>query len=107
MHQTMNFPQLILVAPDLRVIGLDPVLCSEAIRVLKAIPNNNSVLFQYDTTFTLTCLYVSVLSFYHPLLWKNTQKPPMVPLAYLFHEKKYEKTHDEFFRYDVFKRSKN
>ena len=99
MYQSMNFPNLIMVAPDVRVIGMDPILLDETKRILHACPNDNSVLFQYDTTFTLTCLYVSILSFFHPMLWKaNTQKSPMVPLAYFFHEKKYEKTHDEFFR---------
>ena len=99
MHQTMSFPNLILIAPDVRVIGIDPVLLTESIKILKACPSDNSVLFQYDTTFTLTCLYVSILSFIHPMLWKaNTTKSPIIPLAYFFHEKKYEKTHDEFFR---------
>ena len=68
--------------------------------MLTAVKVDNSVLFQYDTTFTLTGLYISVLSYIHPFLVKNnTNTSPVIPLAYFYHEKKYEKTHNEFFRF--------
>ena len=43
MHQTMSFPNLILIAQDVRVIGIDPVLLTESIKILKACPSDNSV----------------------------------------------------------------
>ncbi|CAF0707354.1 unnamed protein product [Brachionus calyciflorus] len=36
----------------------------------------------------------------HPILvLTNSEKSPSIPLAYFFHEKKFEKTHNEFWRY--------
>jgi hypothetical protein len=94
-----NFPNLILSAPDLRIIGIDGGLLSEVNKVLLVFDEDNRVCFQYDTTFNLTGYYTSILSFIHPILVKhNSDTSPPVPLAYFYHEKKYEKTHCEFWR---------
>ena len=99
MYNSINFPNFVLSVPDIRVIGIDNDLLDETKKMLKSVRVLNSVLFQYDTTFTLCGFYVSILSYIHPLLCKaNSNTSPVIPLAYFFHEKKYEKTHNEFFR---------
>ena len=47
----------------------------------------------YDTTFKLGNFYVSPFTFRHVLF----EGSPVVPLAFLFHEKKDEKFHNRFF----------
>jgi hypothetical protein len=93
----MGFPNYIVSVPDVRIIGMDDELLLETKKVMKA--SSSKTLFQYDTTFTLTGLYCSVLSYIHPMIAKaNTTISPIVPLAYFYNEKKYEGVHDEFFR---------
>ena len=48
----------------------------------------------YDTTFNLGDFYLSILRF-RPTEFESS---PVIPLAYLIHERKLSSTHDEFFR---------
>ena len=98
MYNSFGFTNYIVSVPDIRIIGIDDDLLEETKKVLHAC-SKNSVLFQYDTTFTLCGLYCSILSYIHPLIVKsNTCISPIIPLSYFYHEKKYTKVHDEFFR---------
>ena len=66
--------------------------------ILKASNFRNS--FQYDTTFNLTGLYVSIISWIHPFLQKGRNKGNVpVPLFYYFHERKSEITHNFFWNF--------
>ena len=104
MHLQFDFPNSIHTAPDVRIIGIDSELLKSTKAVLKLFDINNRVCFQFDTTFGLTGYYVSTLNFVHPcLVNNNTTISPAIPLCYFFHEKKFEKTHNEFWShiYDV------
>ncbi|RNA38346.1 histone-lysine N-methyltransferase EHMT2-like [Brachionus plicatilis] len=99
MHISLGLPNLIVTAPDIRIVGIDDELLKETKKTLAVINKDNRVCFQYDT-FNLTGYYVSVLVYIHPILvLSNTEKSPAIPLAYFFHERKFEKTHNEFWRY--------
>lgn len=87
MHISLGFPNLILIVPDIRIIGLDLELLNETKKTLRAFDSSNRVCFLYDSTFNLTRYYVSILLFIHPILvTSNTEKGPPVPLAYFFHD---------------------
>ena len=51
-------------------------------------------LLSYDTTFQLGDFYVSVLSFKHVLFIKEN---PVIPVAFMFHERKFKTVHEHFF----------
>jgi hypothetical protein len=65
MHISFDFPNLILTAPDLRIIGIDAVLLVELKNALSSVVGVMRICFQYDTTFNLTGYYVSILNFIH------------------------------------------
>ena len=67
---SLNFPNHIVTAPDIRIIGIDSVLLDEIKKILKAF-DGEKINFQYDTTFNLTGYYTSILSFVHPFLVKK------------------------------------
>lgn len=97
MHVSLAFPNVIVTAPDIRIIGMDSELLKDIKKTLSIFDADNCVCFQFDTTFNLTGYYVSVLIVLHPILiLNNTEKSPPIALAYFFHEKKYEKSHNEF-----------
>jgi hypothetical protein len=100
-HVQLGYPNSIRTAPDLVVIGVDSELLQEAKVALKAAKALNvKVEIQYDTTFNLAPYYVSVLVLVHPLLNKvSTKQPPSIPLFQLFHEKKHEDAHLEFWSF--------
>ena len=50
------------------------------------------ILLSYDTTFSLGDIYVSPLLFHHVLF----DSSPVVPAAFLLHERKFESTHEIF-----------
>ena len=54
--------------------------------------SDESVPLFYDTTFNLGDFYVSTLSFQHYLF----DSPPVIPLAILIHERKFQKHHEAF-----------
>ena len=100
MHVSFGFPNLILTAPDVRIIGMDDELIRDLKKTLNIFDSDNRVCFQFDTTFNLTGFFVSILLFIHPILvLHNTEKSPPIPVAYFFHEKKHEKSHCEFWRF--------
>ncbi|RNA44067.1 hypothetical protein BpHYR1_014825 [Brachionus plicatilis] len=59
MHISLGFPNLIVTAPDIRIVGIDDELLKETKKTLAAFNKDNRVCFQYDTTFNLTGYYVS------------------------------------------------
>ncbi|CAF1046822.1 unnamed protein product [Brachionus calyciflorus] len=100
MHISLGFPNLIVTAPTIRIIGIDEELLRETKKTLTAFDALDRVCFQFDTTFHLTGYYVSILLFIHPILViDNSDKAPPIPLAYFFHEKKHEQSHNEFWRF--------
>ena len=54
-----------------------------------------SQLFSYDTTFELGDIYVSALLMRHVLF----NGAPVIPVAFLLHERKLESSHDEFMKF--------
>jgi hypothetical protein len=99
LHIQYGFPNHILVAPDVRMVCVYNNLLLEMRRTLRA--SKRKICFQYDTTFDLTGYYVSILTMIHPFLEKSSGRghiQPPVPIAYLFHEKKHQKAHEDFFR---------
>ncbi|RMZ95763.1 hypothetical protein BpHYR1_043262 [Brachionus plicatilis] len=82
MHVSLGFPNLILTAPDVRIIGMDDELIRDLKKTLDIFGSDNRVCFQFDTTFNLTGFYVSILLFIHPILvLHNTEKSPPIPVA--------------------------
>ena len=90
---TTNFIKELVFYPDLIcIMFLDELW--EKVRGLfnrKDIPH---VCFQYDTTFNLGDVYVSVLV----VQFKEMENAPVIPLMFMLHERKTNETHDFFFR---------
>ena len=81
MHISLDFPNLIMKAPEIRVI-------------------TKRIILQYDTTFNLTSLYTSILNMIHPyLINTNNHSSPPIPIAEYFHELKTEQAHEELMRF--------
>lgn len=97
MHLSMNFPNMILSAPDVRIVAVDLVLLKESLKVIKS--SKKLVNLQYDTTFNLTGLYVSVITMIHPFLQNSAKRSVPVPLIYHFHERKTLAAHTYFFNF--------
>lgn len=64
---------------------------------------NIKLCLEYDTTFNLSGYYVSILTAIHPLLVNKDMVHPPIPIAYYYHEKKYESTHEAFWVHLVHK----
>ncbi|RNA02343.1 hypothetical protein BpHYR1_007523 [Brachionus plicatilis] len=62
MHFSLGFPNLILTAPDIRIICIDEELLLETKKAMAAFNSDNRICFQFDTPFNMTGYYVSVLS---------------------------------------------
>ena len=92
-----NFPCQIMTAPDIRIIAVDEILLKEITKVVKTNPKLSYA--QYDTTFNLTSLYTSILSIVHPLIELSNGSSPPIPVVYLFHERKTETTHMDFWKF--------
>ena len=73
------------------VIGQQALL-EELNRVL-LLDSPSSQLLSYDTTFQLGDFYISVLCFRHTLF----KEAPVIPAAFLLHERKFQEHHKEFF----------
>ena len=89
-----TFIQKIVTHPDLIVIcGLNSML-KDINRLLSIADGNLHQLLSYDTTFQLGDFYVS------PLLFRNVLflKFPVMPVAFLVHERKLRCCHEELFR---------
>jgi len=93
----LPFIQHISTFPDLAVILYHPELLDIFRGTLsyETPPERPTQQLSYDTTFNLGDFYLSVL------LFRDTEfdSPPIFPLAYLIHERKLSKTHDDFFRH--------
>ncbi len=91
-----------LTVPEITVIAFDEVLVHETKKLLEKMKRQKiKVIFNNDTTFNLTGYYVTILSFQHPMLEKD-EKPgvsPVIPLGYLFHEKKNNDAHSYFWQW--------
>jgi len=89
-----KFVKSIRTFPDLEVIIYDDATMA----VFKSLLGGSDVpvvQLSYDTTFKLGDFYLSVLLFRETEFVEN----PVIPLAYLMHERKFQKTHEEFFRH--------
>ena len=91
-----KFCQKLEIHPDLMCLFALPKLLDEFEKILKNI--KEPILMHYDTTFNIGDFYVSMLVVRHPLL-ENTSNlcTPAIPIAFLFHERKFTKTHKYFF----------
>lgn len=97
MHIQFQFPNVIMTAPDVRIFAIEEKLCRE---IKKAIDSTSTrIPLQYDTTFNFTGFYVSPLTFLHPFLLTDNDAPPPIPIAFHFHEKKHQKTHEQFWEF--------
>ena len=68
-------------------------LLQEMDRVL-LLDSSSPQLLSYDTTFQLGDFYLSVLCFRHTIF----KEAPVIPAAFLTHERTFEYNHKEFFR---------
>ena len=57
--------------------------------------NIHGQLFSYETTFEMGDFYVSALLIHHVIF----HGPPVIPVAFLLHERKLESSHDEFMKF--------
>ena len=87
-----DFFHTIRTHPDLVCICGNKQLLNELDRVL-ILKSGGHQLLSYDTTFQLGDFYVSVLSFRHTIF----QEDPVIPAAFLLHERKHALYHIEFF----------
>ena len=100
LHISLNYPNSIRSAPEVQVIGFENTLVLEIKKIFNVANSNRRILLQYDTTFNMTDYYVSILNFMHPFLFKNNSNiSPPIPFGEYFHEKKYEESHEEFWRF--------
>ena len=87
-----DFVHSIRTHPDLVCVCGNKQLFNELDRVL-VLKYGGHQLLSYDTTFQLGDFYVSVLSFRHTIF----QEDPVIPIAFLLHERKLALHHIEFF----------
>ena len=87
-----EFIHLIHTHPDLVCVLGQKALLDQLDRVL-VLDSISSQLLSYDTTFQLGDFYVSILSFRHTLF----KEAPVIPAAFLLHERKFEAHHKELF----------
>ena len=88
-----DFVKLMSVFPDIRIILGSKDILSE-LNTLLTVKSDEPVLLSYDTTFNVGDYFVSVLVFRH-VLFKNGVT---IPAAFLIHDRKNQRTHDDFFR---------
>lgn len=91
--KSTGFIKEILTHPDLVCI----MFLDELWEKVKGLLNRSDIphiCLQYDTTFNLGDVYVSVLV----VRFQEMENAPVVPLMLMLHEKKNNKTHDLFFR---------
>ena len=85
-----NYILSIKTTPDLEVMVGNNEIFEEFKRVLMLKDETVSVF--YDTTFCLGDFYVSTLSFQH-LMFKEK---PVIPIAFMIHERKFQKCHEQY-----------
>ena len=92
-HGLEDFVYKIITFSDLIIIcGLKAVL-QELDRIISAV-TKRPILLSYDTTFRLGDFYVSSLLFRHVLF----NQSPVIPAAFMLHERKFQSTHEEFMK---------
>ena len=82
----------IKTVPDLQVIVGYTDIFEEFDRLLQ-LKTSDPIPLYYDTTFCLGDFYVSTLAFQHVMFDEN----PVIPLAFMVHERKFQKCHEQFF----------
>ena len=82
----------IRIHPDVVCVCGSKQLCDEFDRVL-VLQSPGHQLLSYDTTFQLGDFYLSTLTIRHTLFEEN----PVIPVAFLLHERKHMSCHKEFF----------
>ena len=87
-----EFVHKIETHPDLLCVCGHNEVMEEFDRVL-TLNSESPQLISYDTTFKLGDFYVSVLAFRHTLFIEC----PVVPAAFLIHERKFRECHEKFF----------
>jgi len=90
-YDTQGFVHKIESYPDLLVICGLPSVFDELNRIVQAkleFPN----LLSYDATFNLGDIYVSPFLFRYVVF----ESSPVIPAAYLLHERKFETAHEAF-----------
>ena len=90
-HTDLKFVKKIETAPDLLVIAYEDDLVQELNDMMSVY--DGSVMISYDTTFNVGDFFLSVLLVKHHLL----KSEPVVPAIYMFHDRKQETTHLDFF----------
>lgn len=91
------FPNVIMTAPEVIIIAIEIKLADEIRKAVNA--SYIRVPLQYDTTFNLTGCYASILTMLHPFLMNKNGVMPPIPCAFLFHEKKNQEAHENFWRF--------
>jgi hypothetical protein len=84
---------MIHVAPDFLAIGFDQELLDEMNNMLET--HKTHCMFSYDTKFELGDFFLSVFVGKHMLL----SKEPMVPIFYMFHDRKLQDNHETMMRF--------
>ena len=87
-----DFVHSIHTHPDLVCVCGSKQLLDEFDRVL-VLQSPGHQLLSYDTTFQLGDFYLSTLTFRHTLF----ENDPVIPVAFLLHERKHTSCHQEFF----------
>ena len=90
-YDRCGFVRKIVTYPDLVVMCALQNLTEELNRLVLA-ELDLPILLSYDTTFSLGDIYVSSLLFCHVLF----DSSPVVPAAFLLHERKFECTREDF-----------
>jgi hypothetical protein len=92
-YQLNGFISEMLVYPDLLVVVALPEII-ETFKDIIELKSDEPVYLVYDTTFNLGDCYVSPIVFKHVLF----EESPLVPLAFLIHERKHAKWHQLLFK---------
>ena len=82
----------IVTYSDLVVIIGDEGQMKEFDRLLSTKVCGDHLQFSYDTTFQLGDVYLSTLVYKHVLF----KEEPVIPLAFVIHERKFQKVHEDF-----------
>ena len=91
-YHLSDFVRNVTIFPDLLCMAASSNLLQELDRLLHLKSTEPVTLF-YDTTFNISDFYVSPLTVKHMLFKKN----PSIPVAFLIHERKYQRHHELFF----------
>ena len=91
MYNLDSYIHEIKTGPDLQVIIGYKDIFEEYGRLLQ-LKTDDPIPLYYDTTFCLGDFYVSTLEFQHVMF----EEKPVIPLAFMVHERKFQKCHEQF-----------